>query len=103
MGSSAACIVGGLVVANELLNNPLKKEEIIYLAATMDGHTDNILPALVGGLTVGSLLEKEVKYVKMDLPTQLKLLAIIPDFHFSTKKARSLLPKMCPLKMRCLI
>ena len=72
LGSSAACIVGGLVVANELLNNPLKKEEIIYLAATMDGHTDNILPALVGGLTVGCLLENEVKYVKMNLPPQLK-------------------------------
>jgi homoserine kinase len=98
LGSSAACIVGGLVVANELLNNPLKKEEIIYLAATMDGHTDNILPAFVGGLTVGSLLENEVKYVKMDLPTQLKLLAIIPDFHFSTKKARSLLPKNVPIE-----
>jgi len=98
LGSSAACIVGGLVVANELLNNPLTKEEIMYLAATMDGHTDNILPALVGGLTVGSLLEKEVKYVKMDLPTQLKLLAIIPDFHFSTKKARSLLPQNVPIE-----
>jgi len=98
LGSSAACIAGGLAAANALLNSPLKKEEIIYLAATMDGHTDNILPALVGGLTVGCLLEKEVKYVKMDLPTQLKLLAIIPDFHFSTKKARSLLPKSVPLE-----
>ncbi|MDN5346383.1 MAG: homoserine kinase, partial [Petrotoga sp.] len=98
LGSSAACIAGGLVAANKLLNDPLKKEEIMYLAATMDGHTDNILPALVGGLTVGCLLEKEVKYVKMNLPPQLKLLAIIPDFHFSTKKARSLLPQNVPVE-----
>jgi homoserine kinase len=98
LGSSAACIVGGLVAANKLLNDPLKEEEIMYLAATMDGHTDNILPALVGGLTVGCLLENEVKYVKMNLPPQLKLLAIIPDFHFSTKKARSLLPQNVPVE-----
>lgn len=98
LGSSAACIAGGLVAANKLLNDPLKKEEIMYLAATMDGHTDNILPALVGGLTVGCLLENEVKYVKMNLPPQLKLLAIIPDFHFSTKKARSLLPQNVPVE-----
>ncbi|MGY4687523.1 homoserine kinase [Petrotoga halophila] len=98
LGSSAACIAGGLVAANKLLNDPLKKEEIMYLAATMDGHTDNILPALVGGLTVGCLLENEVKYVKMNLPPQLKLLAIIPDFHFSTKKARLLLPQNVPVE-----
>lgn len=103
LGSSAACIAGGLAAANALLNSPLKKEEIIYLAATMDGHTDNILPALVGGLTVGCLLEKEVKYVKIDLPTQLKLLAIIPDFHFSTKKPAHFYQKVFPLKTQCLI
>jgi len=98
LGSSAACIAGGLVAANELIGKPLTNSEIIFSAAKMDGHPDNVLPALIGGMTIGCLLENEVKYVKIDLPSQLKILVLIPNFHFPTKKARSILPKSLPFE-----
>lgn len=92
LGSSAACIAGGLLAANALIRNPLSKNDIIYIAAKMDGHPDNVLPALVGGMTVACIVEGEVKYVRIDLPDHIKLLVMVPDFQLPTVKARSILP-----------
>ena len=50
LGSSSACTVAGLLGANALLGGPLHQENIIDLAAAIDGHTDNSTPAIIGGL-----------------------------------------------------
>lgn len=98
LGSSAACIAGGLVAANELIGCPLNKNDIIYLAAKMDGHPDNVLPALIGGMTVACIVEGEVKYVRIDLPDCIKLLVMVPDFQLPTSKARAILPQNVPMQ-----
>jgi len=98
LGSSAACIAGGLIAANELIGRPLSRNDIIYLAAKMDGHPDNVLPALIGGMTVACIVENEVKYVRVDLPDYIKLLVMVPDFQLPTTKARSILPKQVPIE-----
>ena len=72
LGSSAAAIIAGLFGANELLNKPLDLCELLKLAAKIEGHPDNVAPALLGGLIVrvGSLM------VDSSLKTQLNQLEI---------------------------
>lgn len=52
LGSSSACIVGGLVGANEMLGSPLSREELLALATELEGHPDNVTPALYGAIPV---------------------------------------------------
>jgi len=92
LGSSAACIAGGMMAANELSGSKLTLKQIINKAAQMDGHPDNVLPAIIGGLTVGCLYEDEVYYSRLDPPTKMDFIMLIPDFELETVKARSVLP-----------
>lgn len=113
LGSSAAARVGALVAANRLIGNKLSQDEILKIAARLEGHPDNVTPALVGGLTISYLVEvkshsripgntgmakKEVKYLKIGLPEELKIVLAIPDFEVSTKKAREVLPEEVSLE-----
>lgn len=93
LGSSSACIIGGLLGANELLGKPLSQDEIINLAATMEGHPDNSTPALVGGLVTAVLDGGKVFYVKQEVISELKFAAIIPNFELHTAEARDVLPE----------
>lgn len=95
LGSSATCIVGGLVAANELSGGKLTQSELLDLGTEMEGHPDNVAPALFGGMVV-SVYEEKVYYSKIDIKKGLKFLALIPDFKLSTKKSRSILPKVIP-------
>ena len=92
LGSSSACIVGGLVGANRLMGNPLSQDEIINIAAALEGHPDNSTPALLGGLVTAVLENGKVWYVKQTLKDDLCFMAIIPDFELKTSVARSALP-----------
>jgi len=96
LGSSSACVIGGLVGANELMGRPLSQDEIIDVAATIEGHPDNSTPALVGGLVTAVLSENKVYYVKQEVGQELKLGAIVPDFELRTSLARSVLPQSLP-------
>ena len=93
LGSSSACIVGGLLGANEMLGQPLTHDELINLAAVMEGHPDNSTPALVGGLVTAVLEGEKVWYVKQEINNELRFAVIIPDFELETSVARSVLPK----------
>lgn len=92
LGSSAACIVGGLFAANELAGRPCDKEELAQMAAKLEGHPDNSNPAIFGSMVVGALDEKEMKHVRLELPEDLIFAIMVPDFPVSTEKARSVLP-----------
>ena len=75
LGSSATCIVAGLAGANALFHNRMNRYELFDLATQMEGHPDNIAPAIFGG-------------VKRDL----LFVTMIPDYEVSTKAAREVLP-----------
>ncbi|MEA5095439.1 MAG: homoserine kinase [Sedimentibacter saalensis] len=93
LGSSSACIVGGVYGANELLHGGLSKDELFKIAVKIEGHPDNIAPAVYGGLTA-SLVEDDKTYcMKYNLSEKLKFCALIPDFETSTCEARKLLPQ----------
>ncbi|MCL2856886.1 MAG: homoserine kinase [Oscillospiraceae bacterium] len=93
LGSSSACIIGGLVGANQLMGCPLSQDEIIDLAGVMEGHPDNSTPALIGGLVTAVLDEGKVHYVKQEIGPELKFATIIPDFELKTSVARACLPE----------
>ncbi|OOO63297.1 homoserine kinase [Clostridium tepidum] len=98
LGSSAACVIAGVVSANELAGGVLKKEELLDLAVEVEGHPDNVNPALFGGMTVSIYDNKEVIYSKVKVSEGIKFCALIPDFTLSTEKAREVLPKSIDYK-----
>ncbi len=93
LGSSSACIVAGLVGANTLLNNPLSTDDLVDIAAQIEGHPDNTAPALLGGIVTAVFDGKKVHWVKQEVFTKLKFVAMIPDFELKTDKARACIPR----------
>lgn len=93
LGSSATCIIGGLMGANIISGNKLSKRDILELATELEGHPDNVAPALFGGCITSVLESNRVYYSKINVPNGLKFYALIPNFKLSTKKAREILPQ----------
>lgn len=98
LGSSAACIVGGLMAANKMLGIPVEKETILKLATEIEGHPDNVAPALLGGLVVSTNTDDGVKYIHYPISSGIKLMAMIPDYTLSTNMARGVLPSVIDYK-----
>ncbi len=98
LGSSSAGIVGGLVAANELCGGKLSKDELLLMAAEIEGHADNVTPAMFGGFTVSVSRKGRLNYVQHPLDEKLRFAAFIPDFPLATKKARAILPGVVPHK-----
>jgi homoserine kinase len=98
LGSSATAIVGGLIGANELAGNPLTQFQVMNLAIEMEGHPDNVVPALLGGCRLAATginhTEKDKDWVICEVPWNPEVLPIvaIPDFELETKEARRVLP-----------
>lgn len=93
LGSSSACIVGGMMAANVISGRKLGSRELIHLAAQMEGHPDNVGPALYGGFCV-SLMEKDVTIVKsVKIDPRIRFALMIPDYFVATKQSREVLPE----------
>lgn len=99
LGSSSSVIVGALIAANELLGRPADEAALLSIAAEIEGHPDNIAPAILGGVLMASIQEDaRVVYKKLPWPEEWKVTACVPDFELSTEIARSVLPKEVPMK-----
>lgn len=98
LGSSSTCIVGGLVGANEILGKKFSEEELLEMAVEIEGHPDNVAPALLGGMVVAIVDENKTFYDKVDVKKGIKFVSIIPNFRLSTKKARGVVPQQISLK-----
>jgi homoserine kinase len=97
MGSSSAAIVGGIFAANELMGGILTAEQMLELAIKIEGHPDNVTPALYGGFTVSVSEGAEHFAKKVSVPASLRAVLAVPKFTVSTKKARAIMPKEVPL------
>ncbi len=99
LGSSAAARIGGLVSANSLCGERLSREELLNLAAEIEGHADNVSAAMVGGLVVCCIFSlkgrkgREIEIVKFNPPENLSCVVCIPNFQIMTSQARKILPK----------
>lgn len=92
LGSSSAAIIGGLVAANEFAGGVLTKQELLRLANQLEGHPDNVTPALLGGITLAVETKEKVIARTLLAKPDFKVLAIVPDFLLTTDKSRSVLP-----------
>lgn len=97
MGSSAAATLTGLLAANALMDAKLSQDDILSIATELEGHPDNVAPALMGGLVVSTMQEGKVLARKLQI-APLHVTVVLPDFHFPTREARNSLPKNVPLK-----
>jgi len=99
LGSSSAAIVGGLVAANHALGNPLTTEDLVDMSTAMEGHPDNVTPALVGGLCMARVQGGHVTWFSWKNPGLFKGLtsvACVPALRLETEKARQILPTHVP-------
>jgi len=98
LGSSASAIIGGIMGAARLYQVELSYQEMLNLALSLEGHMDNIAPALIGGLTIAYKAEKEkIKWVKIKPPIDLRVILAIPDFSLNTEEMRKILPSKVSL------
>ena len=98
LGSSSAAIVGGLVAANHALGEALPEEELLELAVELEGHPDNVTPALLGGLRVVAEDEGRVITASVPIPADLTAVLFVPDVTISTQDARAVLPDRIDIK-----
>jgi len=98
LGSSSAAIVGGLVAANAVTGNLFSRPELLDMASKLEGHPDNVAPALLGGFTVSVMQGERVTSLSLPVPKELQMVVCIPNFRLSTHKARQAIPASVPLQ-----
>ena len=96
LGSSASLIVAGVVAANELHGRLLNSQTLLNLVTELEGHPDNVAPALLGGVTASLLYGGNVITMQCPISDQLRFAVLIPDFSLSTAEMRAALPKQIP-------
>ena len=96
LGSSSAVIAGGMAAANIFLGRPLDTKELIGIAAAMEGHPDNVAPALLGGFVVCCYDGEKLYTEKIEPPQGLKAVVAVPEIRIDTSHARKDLPDKVP-------
>jgi len=98
LGSSASAIIGGIVGAARLYNIDFTDQEMLELALSLEGHMDNIVPALIGGLTLAYKTgQEEIRWIRIKTPPDLRIVVAIPEFTLNTGKMRKILPQKVAL------
>ena len=98
LGSSAAAIVAGLKAANALLGNRFSRRDLLQMATSIEGHPDNVAPAIFGGFTISVVTRGRVECFSLMPRMPLKLVVAVPEFPLSTRLARSVLPEEVRMK-----
>lgn len=97
MGSSASAIVSGVAAAWAFAHNgDLNKQAIFELASSIEGHPDNVAPAVFGGLTTSWKNGDEFHTVRYGVSKQIRATIFVPNFTLSTQMARQALPEKVP-------
>lgn len=98
LGSSSTAVVAGLMAANAMLGSPLTKKELVTEATLIEGHPDNVAPAILGGITINIMADDKVKSLRFLPACPLGMIVLVPALHVSTEEARKVLPKEIPHK-----
>jgi homoserine kinase len=98
LGSSATAIVAGLVGANALMGEPLSREKLLELAIDIEGHPDNVVPSLVGGLCLTArAASQRWRVLRCEWDASVKAVVAIPAIRLSTSEARRAMPRSIPI------
>ncbi len=98
LASSTAGLLAGLVLANELFGRPLCREELMRRAVAIEGHPDNVVPSMLGGIVVTVWDGRELEYVRLVPPEGMRAVVWVPGYGLETSKARAILPHDVPLR-----
>ncbi len=95
LGSSAAAVTAGIAGANALLGSPFKATDLVRLATEIEGHPDNVAPALFGDLVLTFVDGDRLIVERIPMP-EMSVIVVLPDYELTTEQARAVLPKMIP-------
>ena len=93
LGASAAFRGAGLVAANALLGGTLSMQRLLEIGSELEGHADNMAPALFGGCQIVAFEGPQVTRIALPVADGLRFVGFTPNFNMSTKKGRRLLPR----------
>ena len=93
LGSSSTCIVGGIMAANELHGLGLSKEDMVSLATSIEGHPDNVAPAIYGGVVAGFSDGQRIHTIQYVPDKSWRFVTVIPDYEVRTEEARRVVKK----------
>jgi homoserine kinase len=98
LGSSATAIVAGLIGANALVGEPLSTEKLLELAIDIEGHPDNVVPSLLGGLCLTArAASQRWRVLRCEWSPAVKAVVAIPSIRLSTAEARRAMPRSIPI------
>lgn len=95
LGSSSTAVLAGMFGANALAGTPFSRTELLQMAANLEGHPDNVAPAVHGGLILGVMDNKTLHVERIPVPP-MQVVIVLPDVHLLTKEARAALPLAVP-------
>ena len=98
LGSSATAIVAGIKAANVFLGNPFSRRQLLQIATDIEGHPDNVAPAIFGNLCCSAAEGEKVYSSVITVPEDLHFAVVVPEILVSTEYARSVLPQHVPYK-----
>jgi len=98
LGSSSAAIAGGIVAANAISSKTFSGNELLEMAVTIEGHPDNVAPALLGGLRLVVSEGSNIMHVPISVPPEIHGVLFIPELKIATSDAREVVPRTVSLE-----
>lgn len=93
LGSSAAALVAGIVIANEVLGLDWPRSRVLGEAAKIEGHPDNVAACVLGSLVASAIdAEQRVRFVRLEIDSRIEVSVVVPDYELPTAEARRVLP-----------
>ena len=98
LGSSSTCVVAGIMGAAALTRRTVTREELVAMATALEGHPDNVAPALLGAAVCSFTPEGELpRCLRYNVSERLRFITIIPPYEVHTSEARKVVPQEVPL------
>ena len=98
LGSSSTCVVAGIMGAAALTRRTVTREELVAMATALEGHPDNVAPALLGASVCSFTPEGELpRCLRYNVSERLRFITIIPPYEVHTSEARKVVPQEVPL------
>lgn len=98
LGSSSTCVVAGIMGAAALTDHPVTREELVAIATGVEGHPDNVAPAILGAAVCSFTPEGQLpRCLRYEVSDRLRFVTIIPPYEVHTSDARKVVPQEVPL------
>lgn len=97
LGSSSTCVVAGIVAAQSLVNDEVDQALTLKIATQIEGHPDNVAPAILGGIVSSFVADGETISTRADVAENLRFVTVAPPYEVRTADARRVMPREVPL------